>query len=151
MWALGVTIYVLVFGRNPFSGIEEILRNPLEFPSSASSSLRQLLSGMMDRHVEERYSLEEVGNSPWINQPVLIEDYDFYDVCDLNRSDVEFQNSRFMIDDTSILKLATSTPYKGITSKHERLEQSSLHINDDSVNFPVPELVFNEISTQVEE
>lgn len=144
-----MTIYVLVFGRNPFSGIEEILRNPLEFPDDASSSLKQLLSGMMERNVDERFTLEEVGSSPWINQPVIIEDYDFYDICDLNRSDVEFQNSRFILDDSSNSKLATSTPYKK-TLQHERLDHSSLHIIDDSVHFPETELVFHDIS-QAEE
>ena len=144
-----MTIYVLVFGRNPFSGIEEILRNPLEFPDTASSSLRQLLSGMMDRDVDERFTLEEVGSSPWLNQPVIIEDYDFYNICDLNRSDVEFQNSRFLAEDSSDLKLATSTPYKKM-AQHERLDHSSLHIVGDSVHFPETELVFHDFS-QAEE
>lgn len=62
VWALGVTVYVLAFGRNPFSGIEEILKNDLEFPHEASDDLVDLLSGMMDRNVEERFRIQDALN-----------------------------------------------------------------------------------------
>lgn len=148
---MGVTIYVLVFGRNPFSGVEEILKNTLEFPDSASNELQFLLSGMMNRIVEERFSVQDALKNCWLNQPVIVDDYDFYDICDLDRSGVEFQNSRYIIDEGPVISLATSTPYrnKSVLAQHN-LDQSSFEIRDDSVHFHVPELVFTEVSNCIE-
>lgn len=78
-----------------------------------------------------------------------IEDYDFFDICDLSRSGVEFQNSRYILDDGPAVTLATSTPYKSVLAQ-KSIDESSFDINDDSVHFHVPELVFNEISSHAE-
>ncbi len=148
---MGVTLYVLVFGRNPFSGIEEILKNTLEIPDSASSDLGDLLNGMMNRTVEERFSVRDALKSTWLNQAVIVDDYDFYDICDLNRSCVEFQNSRYILDEGPVVTLATSTPYrkKSILAQ-KSLDHSSFEIHDDSVHFQVPELVFTEVSNHAD-
>ena len=143
---MGVTIYVLVFGRNPFSGIEEILKNTLEFPDSASDELIELLNGMMNRSVDDRFSVRDALTSGWLNQTVRVDDYDFYDICDLNRSGVEFQNSRFVFDESPIVSLTTSTPYR---KRSVPAHQNSFDIHDESVHFQIPELVFNEISNPI--
>ena len=151
---MGVTIYILIFGRNPYSGIEEILKNELDIPVVASAELRDLFDGMMNRNVLERWSVTESLSCCWLNQSVDMSDYDFYDVCDLSRSGVEFVHSRLFIDEEATessnkkkpLSLATSTPYKGLL-KPKNLEQTSFGINDSSsVHFQMPELAFNEFS-----
>ena len=148
---MGVTIYVLVFGRNPFSGIEEILKSTLEFPDSASSDLRDLLNGMMNRCVENRFSVCDALKSKWLNQIVFLENYDFYDICDLEKSSVEFQNSRYILDDGPVISLTTSTPYrKSSVPANRSLDNSSFDIRDESVHFQASELVFNDISNHAD-
>jgi len=145
VWAMGVTLYVLVFGRNPFTGVEEILKNELEFPDDASLELRELLGGMMDRNYQERLCIENILNNDWLNQIVPIEQYDFYSVCDLSQSNIQFQNSRCaQVADS----LVTSTPYKKISpaSKKSHNNSSLLDVQDESIHFKVPELAFNELS-----
>ncbi|XP_046651187.1 PAS domain-containing serine/threonine-protein kinase-like [Daphnia pulicaria] len=147
VWAMGVTIYVLIFGRNPFAGIEDILKSALEFPDSASSDLRDLLNGMMNRCVEDRFSVCDALKSKWLNQTVFLDNYDFYDICDLERSRVEFQNSRYIIDEGPVISLTTSTPYRKSNVPAKRsLDNSSFDIRDESVHFQASELVFNDIS-----
>lgn len=144
-WAMGVTLYVLIFGRNPFTGVEEILKSELEFPDGASLELRELLSGMMNRNYQERLCIKNIMNNSWLNQIVQIEDFDFYSVCDLSQSNIQFQNSRCaQVTDS----LVTSTPYKKVSpaSKKSHNNSSLLDIQDDSIQFKVPELAFNELS-----
>lgn len=151
VWAIGVTIYVLVFGRNPFSGIEEILKNSLEFSDSASADLQYLLNGMMNRSVEDRFSLQDALQSKWLNQTVFLDNYDFYDICDLERSCVEFQNSRYILDEGPVISLATSTPYRKASDPAKKsLDHYSFDIPDGSVHFQASELVFNEISNNAD-
>ena len=147
---MGVTIYVLVFGRNPFSGIEEILKNTLEIPDSSSPELGDLLNGMMNRIVEERFSVSDALKSCWLNQSIFVDDYDFYDVCDLERSCIEFQNSRYILDDGPVVTLATSTPYRNKSAQKSLIDHSSFDIHDDSVHFQIPELVFTEVSNHAD-
>lgn len=149
VWAMGATIYVLVFGRNPFSGIEEILKNTIEFPDGTSPDLQDLLSGMMNRTVEDRLSVQEALRSSWLNQAVFLDDYDFYDICDLNRSGVEFLNSRYIFDEGPVVTLATSTPYRK-RSVIPSPDHSSFEIHDESVHFQIPELVFTEVSNHLD-
>ena len=47
IWAMGATIFILNFARNPFNGINEILQDALEIPEKASPALKHLLLGMM--------------------------------------------------------------------------------------------------------
>ena len=145
VWAMGVTLYVLVFGRNPFTGVEEILKNELEFPKGASVPLRNLLSGMMNRNYQERLSIQQVLDNSWLNQIVSIEDFDFYSICDLSQSNIQFQNS-MCAEDSDML--ASSTPYKRVLPAIPKDLNNSCarDIQDDSIHFKVPELAFNELS-----
>lgn len=121
------------------------MKNSLEFPKSASLDLQDLLSGMMNRIVEERFGVQDVLRNRWLNQNIFLDDYDFYDICDLNRSGVEFRNSRYIHDEGPVATLTTSTPYRK-RSALQTPDHSSFEIHDDSVHFQVPELVFNELS-----
>ena len=149
IWAMGVTLYVLVFGRSPFAGIEEILRDPLDFPDDVSDELYNLLCRMMDRDVQTRCRVEDLVADDWINQDVNIDHYDFYGVCDMTRSNIEFQHSRYIVEDAPVL--ATSTPYKRALpfSKKENMSSSLFELKDESIHFQVPELVFHDASTSI--
>lgn len=105
----------------------------------------------MNRSVEDRFSLRDALKSKWLDQTVFLDNYDFYDICDLERSCVEFQNSRYILDEGPVISLATSTPYrKSSIPAKKSLDHSSFDIRDESVHFHESELVFKEISNHAD-
>ncbi|CAG0883333.1 unnamed protein product [Darwinula stevensoni] len=69
VWALGVTLYTLVYGENPFFSIEDIIEEDLEFPWDPSKELSQLLQGLLEKYPTRRMSLEAVAQHPWVQLP----------------------------------------------------------------------------------
>ncbi|XP_029471465.1 PAS domain-containing serine/threonine-protein kinase isoform X3 [Rhinatrema bivittatum] len=80
MWALGVTLYTLIFGENPFCEVEETLEAVLKPPFSVSEDLLDLVSGLLHPEPEQRMTLEELLKDPWVIQPVNLVDYTWDDV-----------------------------------------------------------------------
>lgn len=74
VWALGVTLYCLVFGRCPFEAETEyelfklIPTQPLEFPADIEieDDLRDLLCKLLTKDFEQRITLEQVRLHPWV-------------------------------------------------------------------------------------
>lgn len=77
VWALGITLYFMLFLDYPFSS-EEVC-NPavqVSFPRPVAEDLEVLLRGMLDRDLERRFSTDQILASPWVHrhaQPVPIE------------------------------------------------------------------------------
>lgn len=74
IWALGVTLYCMLFGCYPFTGdtlqdmYDKIVHKPLCIPSGASPSLVDLLEGLLRKEPDMRMSLEEVLHHPWLTE-----------------------------------------------------------------------------------
>jgi calcium-dependent protein kinase len=76
VWSLGVVIYILLCGYVPFGGVtdseifESIRLSPLEFFSPSwdaiSGSAKDLISNMLNRDVEQRFSMDQCFEHPWI-------------------------------------------------------------------------------------
>ncbi len=74
VWALGITVYALVFGRVPFKSSNSadlynmILNNPLTFPTQpdVSEDLKDLLSLMLEKNESNRISAESLFLHPWL-------------------------------------------------------------------------------------
>ena len=75
IWALGVTLYCMLFGKVPFGSkmeggivgiLESIRTEVLLFPFPVSKDCQHLLSLMLERNPKVRISLQEIKNHPWL-------------------------------------------------------------------------------------
>ncbi|KAI9482103.1 kinase-like domain-containing protein [Coemansia mojavensis] len=85
IWAMGVTLYCLIYGRVPFQATTEfelfniIPRKPLEFPEylehkparrvslpPLDPDLRDLLTRLLDKDFRTRITIDEIKRHPWV-------------------------------------------------------------------------------------
>ncbi|WOL19310.1 serine/threonine-protein kinase GRIK2 isoform X1 [Canna indica] len=71
-WAVGVTLYCMVFGQYPFLGdtlqdtYDKIVNNPLIIPDEINPLLRSLLEGLLCKDPQNRITLHAVSEHPWV-------------------------------------------------------------------------------------
>ncbi|PSR95183.1 Serine/threonine-protein kinase [Actinidia chinensis var. chinensis] len=71
-WAVGVTLYCLVFGKYPFLGdtlqdtYDKIVNNPLSLPDRMDPLLKNLLEGLLCKDPRERMTLGAVAEHAWV-------------------------------------------------------------------------------------
>ncbi|XP_069474200.1 PAS domain-containing serine/threonine-protein kinase isoform X2 [Ambystoma mexicanum] len=80
MWALGVTLFTLVFGENPFCEVEETLTAELKPPFTVSSDLMGVIACLLHPEPLERMTLRELVKDPWVLQPVNLANYTWEEV-----------------------------------------------------------------------
>lgn len=72
VWALGVTLFCMLFGHYPFIGdtlqdmYDKIVHKPLCIPKGSSPDLINLLEGLLCKDPNLRMMLEEVAHHPWV-------------------------------------------------------------------------------------
>ncbi|KAH9492593.1 hypothetical protein Btru_024024 [Bulinus truncatus] len=72
IWALGVTLFTIVFRENPFtveSGPYELTESDLPYP--ISDELVTLLFGLLRVNPVKRYSMQQIVNSDWLKQQAV--------------------------------------------------------------------------------
>lgn len=77
VWALGVSLYVLLTGSFPYAKnirasdtgklFWAIKNEEIEFPSYLSKDAVSLLKGLLERNVGERLNIREIKQHPWLN------------------------------------------------------------------------------------
>jgi serine/threonine protein kinase len=65
VWTLGVLLYTIIFGENPFHNAKDILAydGRLLYPRYIESDLRRLLENMLCVDVKKRWTLQRVNGS----------------------------------------------------------------------------------------
>lgn len=70
-WAVGVTLYCMVFGNYPFLGdtlqdtYDKIVNNPLHLPDGLNPLLKDLIEGILCKDPAHRLTLEAIAEHPW--------------------------------------------------------------------------------------
>lgn len=89
-WSAGVLLFFMIFGHFPFNDnninrlLQMIVSHDVEYPDHISTDLKHLLSKLLQRNPEQRYSTEEILRDPWIiageSLPPLVQPYDFHQI-----------------------------------------------------------------------
>ena len=70
VWALGILLYTLIYKENPFYSIDEIMDHELRIPWIMSEASIDLIKAMLNREVDQRYTITQVLDHPWCQAEV---------------------------------------------------------------------------------
>eukprot|EP00127_Corallochytrium_limacisporum_P000389 Clim_evm84s11 gene=Clim_evmTU84s11 len=70
IWSLGVTLYTIIFGENPFYDVDESITGRIDPPFEVSPSCMNLISAMLTVDPKKRAMMVEIEAHPWITQEV---------------------------------------------------------------------------------
>ncbi|XP_033251438.1 PAS domain-containing serine/threonine-protein kinase-like [Drosophila miranda] len=124
MWALGVTLYVLMFFENPFIGVEDTVKAEVQIPKMVSEQLSRLLTSMLNKDPKYRCTMLQLVNDPWLTQEVNSSLFNFSWIVPCKAHEEE-PDTHFMGYYSSTSVLSTISP-----------QESFSHIEDCSIGGP---------------
>ncbi|KAI8819857.1 kinase-like domain-containing protein [Fimicolochytrium jonesii] len=74
VWAMGVTLYCILFGKLPFHGasivdlFETIMKDEPEIPSSTNPAESDILHRLLEKDPEKRITIEQLRSHPWVTE-----------------------------------------------------------------------------------
>ena len=156
VWSLGVIIYILLTKEFPFWEQTEfetytsILKDTLKFPRSIELSIeaRHLLSRMLDKDPDRRYSIEDIQIHPWLSESFshidiekkfyekLEDNFEFYD---MNEGNKRLRRGSGVFNTTISKNISSIRDRKRRVSSHphqiaRRISKMSFEINLPIVN-----------------
>ncbi|KAJ8127290.1 hypothetical protein O1611_g6346 [Lasiodiplodia mahajangana] len=92
VWAMGVTLYCLKYGKLPFNGdtvldmFESIRQDPFWLPDDEDPEFVDLITRILDKDSNTRITLPEIRNHPWVTRngddPLLSEEENCSDMVE---------------------------------------------------------------------
>ena len=90
MWSLGVLLYILMFGENPFYNEADTRRAEIHPPhNDASEVCMELIEACLEADPARRASLWYVQEHRWLNFPASADDYNFSEVIPCNAAEMD--------------------------------------------------------------
>ncbi|XP_017125151.1 PAS domain-containing serine/threonine-protein kinase [Drosophila elegans] len=128
IWALGVTLYVLMFFENPFIDVEETLKAEIQIPKGVSDQLSRLLSSMLNKDPKYRCTMHQLITDPWLTQEVNPSVFSFSWIvpCKAHEANPDIYFSGYLYSSTSVL--STISPQESFS----HIEESSIGGSDDA-------------------
>ncbi|KAJ2957651.1 hypothetical protein NQZ79_g6620 [Umbelopsis isabellina] len=112
VWALGVTLYCLVFGGCPFVAETEfelfniVPREDLKFPhEDVDNTLKDLLQRLLDKNPDTRITLDEVKRHPWVIEDVPNPEQWIKDTDPESYHDIDFEGDDIDVVPPSVSRI----------------------------------------------
>ena len=77
---MGVTLYTLMVGQNPYHNIEQTIHKDPIIPEHLSVGVRDLIINMLQKNSTKRYTLDQIAEHEWTRQPCDPDQYRFAEV-----------------------------------------------------------------------
>lgn len=115
IWACGVTLYVLVVGKQPFHDdgnimnlYEQIAVGKYEIPDWVEPDLKALIKGMMTVDEDERWSIEQIKSCEWFNTTRYLDSFSDRNSIDSHHSIGRDSSASSKRDSSGSVKMGTS-------------------------------------------